>query len=198
MRNFHTLDGSKIRLEMLRLPNFFTEGEMRRITDMTAPVRAPKKPKNQPRPFQETLAPTLPMAPAAAGTAHPKPALSDRQLHTVLVLIWVAVMILVGAALGLRLLASQSDTALPGVPVATAPVNVASLPKALPIVNSSVTSFAQPPVINSHSIQQAQSGNPFKVIGGAAYQPTAGPDALQPGYATGVRLQGNQGTTPAL
>jgi hypothetical protein len=165
---------------------------------MTAPVRAPKKPKNQPRPFDETLAPSMPLPASASQTpAAATPRLSDRQLRIGMVIIWVAVMVLVGTALGLRLLSGQTSDALPGVPVATATVTVGSLPPALPIADATPPSYSQPKVINSLSVQQAQSGIPFRVIAGVAYQPTAGPDALQPGYATGVRLQGNQGTTPS-
>lgn len=171
---------------------------MRRVTDMTTPVRAPKKPKNQPRPFQETLAPTLPLAAATSDSpASASPRITDRQLRVGIVIVWIAVMILVGTALGLRLLSNQTSDAVPGVPIASVPVNVTSLPKALPIVNADPGSYPQPRVVNMPSVQQAQSGSPFQVIAGTAYQPTAGPDALQPGYTTGVRLQGTQGTAPA-
>jgi hypothetical protein len=159
---------------------------------MTAPVRAPKKPKNQPRPFEETLAPSLPIPTATTQAFRLR--ISDRQLRNGLIITWIMVMVLVGAVVGLRLLSSQPDTFLPGVPVAAAPVNVAPLPPALPIVKAPAAQYEQPRVVTPVSAKQAQAGNPFKVIAGVAYQPTAGPDALQPGYQTGLKLQGNQGT----
>jgi hypothetical protein len=107
-------------------------------------------------------------------------------------------MVLAGAALGLRLLSQNPADDLPGAPVAANPVNVAPLPRALPLVTAAAPTYPALPVVHAQSVQQAQSGNPFQVISGVAFQPTAAPDALQPGYQTELRIQGQQGTSPSL
>jgi hypothetical protein len=156
-------------------------------------AKARKSAKNQPTTFRESAAAGLPLTAVA-----PVPRLSQNELRALLVAAWAAAMILVGAAIGLRVLAAQTVAVqVPPVPVATA--NLAVSPSAASVITVAATpTQAQPnlTVAPATSVNQAQAGNPIAVLSEITFQPATTFDNLTPGRTHIVRIQGNLGTEP--
>ena len=124
---------------------------------MPTPVKARKKPRNQPVTFSETLAPASQYVPAAGVSLH----LSERQQRAGLTIIWVTVMILLGIAAGWRIVANQRSAATPppGRPIAQNPVNVAPLTFNPAIAPPTPTALADLTVSAAPATTQAAVGS---------------------------------------
>lgn len=157
-----------------------------------ASKKARKKPKNQPVTFSETLAP----APAYAPVADVSFRLSERQQRAGLTIIWVAAMVLIGIAVGWRIVAAQRSAVAtpPGRPVAASPVNVAALGYNPSVAEPVPASQAALTVTRAAAVTQAAAGSPFITFSVGTFQPADGPDALQPGFQTELTPQGTVGT----
>jgi len=161
---------------------------------MPTPVKARKKPRNQPVTFSETLAPASQYVPAAGVSLH----LSERQQRAGLTIIWVTVMILLGIAAGWRIVANQRSAATPppGRPIAQNPVNVAPLTFNPAIAPPTPTALADLTVSAAPATTQAAVGSPFVTFSIGTFQPADSPDALQSGFQTTITAQGTVGTDP--
>ena len=167
---------------------------------MLKPSRAPGKPHNHPQTFHESLGPSFTVdTPAAFSAAQATaPHLSDRQLKIGLTIIWIMVMILIGAAIGIRLISAQAYQPEPGIPIAKKIVTVAPGPQPGAITAPQPQANPDVTISASQAVNQAQAGSPIQVIALLIYQPADGVDVLLPGYQTRLSLQGEQGIAPSF
>jgi|GEM_PF-2000699 len=165
------------------------------------PAKATRKPrktaKNRPITFQETMTPALPLAPALPlPAALPGlPRWSRRTVRNLLVTIWVLAALAAGIGLGLRFRYHPVAASPAPAPVAIASLSVTRTTAA------GISAIAAPQTQNLHvtpsaSVNQADIVPLFAATSATSYQPAAGPEALQPGYASAASPQGTQGTDP--
>lgn len=159
--------------------------------------KARKTSKNQPITFQESLVPTMPLAPALPRPAQTlgMPHLSDRALRSGIVVVWIMAMVAAGAGLGLLMRSHVTSVTPPPVPIASASINVAATPSQA-IAGSAKAVQPELAIAPSQSVDQARAGQPFAAAGIQIYQSTADLDALQPGYWSAPSPQGTRGTDP--
>jgi hypothetical protein len=148
--------------------------------------------KARPDDFHESLAPYMP-APALA-TPHIGPGLVRAALYS----LWVVAAIAAGAGIGLWLVSqAPARTVLPGLPVATAAVNVQPVPAGT-IAQAKAAGTAALKVAPSSSVEQSQAGDVWRVAPASSVQPAGQPEALQPGFTSYGYGQGTVGTAPVV
>lgn len=166
-------------------------------SDISKPA-SPRKPAE----FRETLAPSMPMAPAA------RPVESDFRdasseapprtdwLRYGLYLVWALAAVTAGTGVGIMLNANRFTVAEEApVPVAMASLAVAASSPPNSQTIAAAINPAQPAlaVAPASSVTQAGAGNPFTVMSASTLQ-SATTSQLQPGYAPAGLPQGNRGT----
>jgi hypothetical protein len=162
--------------------------------NMPAPAKPKRTRKNQAPTFNETLNPVFaPVAPVAPEL----PAISTRQLHVALWIVWAAAVVLGGIGIGRLIVArtaSQTSTEAP-VPVAKAGVKVAPLADSPALRVAPIPAVpAVMPVAPATAVAQAQAGSPFQTAGLTTLQTVDA--AVQPGFVTFGQIQGKVGTDP--
>lgn len=139
--------------------------------------------------FRETLAQTMPYAPATN-------VLTPYQLRSMVVVVWALAAIALGVGVGLLLTPKPAQQAVTApTQVQTADLSMAK-PSTAAIIDTAPVSAVLSGTVTPVQVTQAQAGEPVQTVSSNFLQPTAVPTAYVTGYSAYQNLQGNIGTTP--